>query len=123
MDRYYTKGHVLNYMARRSQMIDYTDLNWCVGHNKTEAPDGEYPVMCQKFDYNTDNESDYVWFRAKTKVKVSGGLIDLETAMTASAEIINECGYWGRFIEHFEFTQAVSTSVKPNVYFYVNFGS
>ena len=103
------------------------NVEWCVGDNRTEAPDGEYYVVTQMMDYNDGvrnyNPDSWQLWKSKTKVIVSGGLIDLETAMTASKEVKDKCGYWGGYIEDFSFRKTVSTSVEPNVCFYVSFGS
>ena len=72
-------------------------------NNKTDAPNGDYIISTKMIDYN--NKTSNVWknYQSKTKVEVRGGLLEIDTLLKASSEIIDACGYWGQFLEIVEY--------------------
>jgi hypothetical protein len=68
----------------------------------TDAPDGEYSVNIMAYNYNCDSGEDFKW-DSDTNVVVKDGQIDLDSALTTAAELMMKCGYWGVFIETFNY--------------------
>ena len=68
--------------------------------NTIDAPDGDYIISTKMMDYKL-NFNVNVWknYKSKTKVEVRDGLLETDSLLKASSEIINDCGYWGIFLE------------------------
>ena len=85
-----------------------------------DAPDGVYPVRHHSMDYRADNdihpkqfatEAEYrqalhAQFRdyiSETSVRVKDGKANLGDVYNASISILEQTGYWGKFIESLDF--------------------
>ena len=85
-----------------------------------DAPDGVYPVRHNSMDYRADNDiypkqfatnaeyqqaldaqfRDYI---SETSVRVKDGKANLGDVLNASISILEQTGYWGKFIESLDF--------------------
>ena len=78
---------------------DYVDL-------RINAPDGHYQVA--EFTFHMDGDDTYRWWVSKTLVKVEDGILDLRTLVKAAAEVREQHGYHGRFLEVVEYKELVN---------------
>ena len=76
--------------------------------NRINAPDGDYLILTKMLNYNTDKGSWEDW-QSKTKVEVRGGLLETSTLLKATEEVMNDCGYWGKFLEGIEYNPQSKT--------------
>jgi len=70
----------------------------------TVAPSGEFILTTNMPDYRQDNFDSRVW-NSKLRVTVTDHQIDRESAMLAAAELMAACGYYGTFIEGFDYSE------------------
>ena len=70
----------------------------------TEAPSGAYVVTTNMSDYRQDNFEPRDW-NSTYKVTISKGQIDQDSAFMAVAELMLASGYYGTFVEFFDFDE------------------
>lgn len=85
-----------------------------------DAPDGVYPVRHNSMDYRADNhihpksyptyeayrlalEAQFRDYISETSVRVKDGKANLGDVYNASLSILEQTGYWGKFIEDLYF--------------------
>ena len=89
-------------------------LKYCCDNNYTIAPDGEDFARKYSLDYSkkvpTIVHADFEEYKklckfhySDSKVVVRSGLIDIRSLLICSAEILNKTGYWGRYLERYNF--------------------
>ena len=70
--------------------------------------DGEYGLILDHYEEVESTSSDgrvawkrmeHVYYVSTHKVIIKDGLVDIDSAKEATAELLNRCGYWGVFIE------------------------
>ena len=71
--------------------------------------DGEYGLILDNYEEVESTSSDgrvgpwkrmeHVYYVSTHKVIIKDGLVDIDSAKEATAELLNRCGYWGVFIE------------------------
>ena len=94
---------------------DYVDL-------RINAPDGHYQVA--EFTFHMDGDDTYRWWVSKTLVKVEDGILDLRTLVKAAAEVREQHGYHGRFLEVVEYKELVNNKFSGRQgYLNVEWGS
>ena len=94
---------------------DYVDL-------RINAPDGKYQVA--EFTFHMDGDDTYWWWVSKTLVKVEDGILDLRTLVKAAAEVREQHGYHGRFLEVVEYKELVNNKFSGRQgYLNVEWGS
>ena len=98
---------------------DYVDL-------RINAPDGNYQVA--EFTFSWDRKADdygkYRWWVSKTLVKVEDGILDLRTLVKAAAEVREQHGYHGRFLEVVNYVELVNNKFSgPQGYLKIYWGS
>ena len=94
---------------------DYVDL-------RINAPDGHYQVA--EFTFHMDGDDNYRWWVSKTLVKVEDGILDLRTLVKAAAEVREQHGYHGRFLEVVEYKELVNNKFSGRQgYLNVEWGS
>jgi hypothetical protein len=86
----------------------YEDSEDWIDDLSTDAPCGSFEVICMMADYRQDNYDERKW-RSTTKVVVADQKIDQDTALAAVAEIMLASGYFGCFIENFDFDYDTNT--------------
>ena len=94
---------------------DYVDL-------RINAPDGKYQVA--EFTFHMDGDDTHRWWVSKTLVKVENGILDLRTLVKAAAEVREQHGYHGRFLEVVEYKELVNNKFSGRQgYLNVEWGS
>ena len=70
--------------------------------------DGEYGLILDHYEEVESTSSDgrvawnrmeHVYYVSTHKAIIKDGLVDIDSAKEATAELLNRCGYWGVFIE------------------------
>ena len=71
--------------------------------------DGEYGLILDNYEEVESTSSDgrvgpwkrmeHVYYVSTHKAIIKDGLVDIDSAKEATAELLNRCGYWGVFIE------------------------
>tara|TARA_Y100001963_G_C6753218_1_gene435288 strand:+ start:1217 stop:1498 length:282 start_codon:yes stop_codon:yes gene_type:complete len=82
----------------------------CLKTNRINAPDGDYFILTPMMDYKLKTDKP-IWktYKSKTKVEVRGGLLETGTLIKASSEIIDDCGYWGKYLEQVNYNSKDKT--------------
>ena len=103
------------------------DIVWCLDDNNVghvykhegggfdieyqaigDFEDGEYGLILDHYEEAESTSSDgrvawnrmeHVYYVSTHKVIIKDGLVDIDSAKEATAELLNRCGYWGVFIE------------------------
>ena len=98
--------HVVTPSMWYKEDTSYIDL-------RINAPDGHYQVA--EFTFRWDREADdygkYRWWGSKTLVKVEDGILDLRTLVKAAAEVREQHGYHGRYLENVEYVEEINTKL------------
>ena len=77
--------------------------------NTITLPDGNYRAYVKTVDYSNENWNDKgKTYYSNTNIVVRSGLIDLATILKATEEILLQNGYWGRFLEDYEFNDELN---------------
>lgn len=81
------------------------NCKWDIETDLTEAPDGRYLLTTQMFDYRKDQSPDYVFenWTSDILVTVENGRINKTEALKAADDLLQQCGYWGTFLEELEY--------------------
>ena len=81
------------------------NCKWDIDSNKTRAPDGRYLLTTEMFDYRKAQSPDYVFetWTSPIVVTVANGLINKQEALKAAEDLLEQCGYWGTFLEELEY--------------------
>ena len=81
------------------------NCKWDIDSNKTKAPDGRYHVTTEMFDYRKQQSPDYEFetWTSPVIVTVANGLINKQEALKAADDLLQQCGYWGTFLEELEY--------------------
>ena len=81
------------------------NCKWDIDSNKTKAPDGRYHITTEMFDYRKEQSPDYVFetWTSPVIVTVANGLINKQEALKAADDLLQQCGYWGTFLEELEY--------------------
>ena len=89
---------------------------------RINAHDGHYQVA--EFTFHMDGDDTYRWWVSKTLVKVEDGILDLRTLVKAAAEVREQHGYHGRFLEVVEYKELVNNKFSGRQgYLNVEWGS
>ena len=81
------------------------NCKWDIETDLTEAPDGRYLLTTEMFDYRKEQSPDYVfetWTSPKV-VTVENGRINKSEDLKAAEDLLDQCGYWGTFLEELEY--------------------
>ena len=81
------------------------NCKWDIETDLTEAPDGRYLLTTQMFDYRKEQSPDYVFetWTSPIVVTVENGRINKTEALKAAEDLLDQCGYWGTFLEELEY--------------------
>lgn len=81
------------------------NCKWDIESESTEAPDGRYLVTTEMFDYRKEQSPDYVFetWTSDVIVEVVNGKINRDQALRAANDLLQQCGYWGTFLEELEY--------------------
>ena len=81
------------------------NCKWDIETDLTEAPDGRYLLTTEMFDYRKDQSPDYVFenWTSDILVTVENGRINKSEALKAADDLLQQCGYWGTFLEELEY--------------------
>lgn len=81
------------------------NCKWDIETDLTEAPDGRYLLTTEMFDYRKDQSPDYVFenWTSDILVTVENGRINKTEALKAADDLLQQCGYWGTFLEELEY--------------------
>ena len=81
------------------------NCKWDIETDLTEAPDGRYLLTTEMFDYRTEQSPDYVFetWTSPIVVTVENGRINKTEALKAAEDLLDQCGYWGTFLEELEY--------------------
>ena len=81
------------------------NCKWDIETDLTEAPDGRYLLTTEMFDYRKDQSRDYVFedWTSDILVTVENGRINKTEALKAADDLLQQCGYWGTFLEELEY--------------------
>ena len=81
------------------------NCKWDIESESTEAPDGRYLVTTEMFDYRKEQSPDYVFetWTSDIVVTVENGRINKDQALRAANDLLQQCGYWGTFLEELEY--------------------
>lgn len=81
------------------------NCKWDMETDLTEAPDGRYLLTTQMFDYRKEQSPDYVFenWTSDILVTVENGRINKSEALKAADDLLQQCGYWGTFLEELEY--------------------
>lgn len=81
------------------------NCKWDIESELTEAPDGRYLVTTEMFDYRKEQSPDYVFetWTSDVIVEVVNGKINRDQALRAANDLLQQCGYWGTFLEELEY--------------------
>lgn len=88
------------------------NCKWDIESESTEAPDGRYLVTTEMFDYRKEQSPDYVFetWTSDVIVEVVNGKINREQALKAADDLLQQCGYWGTFLEELEYKGGTTLS-------------
>jgi len=91
-------------------MKDKFHLQYSCNHNRVNAPDGEYIIKHEMYDWTSlnvhrksDDDMTIRDYFSKNKVIVRGGLVDIATLEDCYREIQSQHNYHGVFIESIGF--------------------
>lgn len=81
------------------------NCKWDIETDLTEAPDGRYLLTTEMFDYRKSQSPDYVFenWTSDILVTVENGRINKTEALKAADDLLQQCGYWGTFLEELEY--------------------
>ena len=81
------------------------NCKWDIESELTEAPDGRYLLTTEMFDYRKEQSPDYVFetWTSDIVVTVENGRINKDQALKAANDLLQQCGYWGTFLEELEY--------------------
>lgn len=81
------------------------NCKWDIETDLTEAPDGRYLLTTEMFDYRKEQSPDYVFenWTSDILVTVENGRINKTEALKAADDLLQQCGYWGTFLEELEY--------------------
>ena len=81
------------------------NCKWDIESELTEAPDGRYLLTTEMFDYRKEQSPDYVFetWTSDIVVEVVNGKINKDQALRAANDLLQQCGYWGTFLEELEY--------------------
>lgn len=81
------------------------NCKWDIESDLTEAPDGRYLLTTEMFDYRKEQSPDYVFetWTSDIVVEVVNGKINKDQALRAANDLLQQCGYWGTFLEELEY--------------------
>ena len=81
------------------------NCKWDIETDLTEAPDGRYLLTTEMFDYRKEQSPDYVFetWTSPIVVTVENGRINKTEALKAAKDLLDQCGYWGTFLEELEY--------------------
>lgn len=81
------------------------NCKWDIESESTEAPDGRYLLTTEMFDYRKEQSPDYVFetWTSDIVVTVENGRINKDQALKAANDLLQQCGYWGTFLEELEY--------------------
>lgn len=81
------------------------NCKWDIESELTEAPDGRYLLTTEMFDYRKEQSPDYVFetWTSDIVVTVENGRINKDQALRAANDLLQQCGYWGTFLEELEY--------------------
>jgi len=82
---------------------DITDYSGWEEDLSTNAPSGDYVVTIELPDFRQDNYTPRSW-NSHLRVKVDDEQVDQDSALMAAAELMLSCGYYGTFVEKFEYS-------------------
>ena len=81
------------------------NCKWDIETDLTEAPDGRYLLTTEMFDYRKEQSPDYTFetWSSPIVVTVENGRINKTEALKAAEDLLDQCGYWGTFLEELEY--------------------
>ncbi len=81
------------------------NCKWDIETDLTEAPDGRYLLTTEMFDYRKEQSPDYTFetWTSPIVVTVENGRINKTEALKAADDLLDQCGYWGTFLEELEY--------------------
>ena len=81
------------------------NCKWDIESELTEAPDGRYLITTEMFDYRKEQSPDYTFetWTSPVVVTVENGRINQQEALKAADDLLQQCGYWGAFLEALEY--------------------
>ena len=81
------------------------NCKWDIETDLTEAPDGRYLLTTEMFDYRKEQSPDYTFenWTSDVLVTVENGRINKAEALEAADDLLQQCGYWGTFLEELEY--------------------
>ena len=81
------------------------NCKWDIETDLIEAPDGRYLLTTEMFDYRKEQSPDYVFetWTSPIVVTVENGRINKTEALKAAEDLLDQCGYWGTFLEELEY--------------------
>ena len=81
------------------------NCKWDIKTDLTEAPDGRYLLTTEMFDYRKEQSPDYTFetWTSPIVVTVENGRINKTEALKAAEDLLDQCGYWGTFLEELEY--------------------
>ena len=88
------------------------NCKWDIESELTEAPDGRYLLTTEMFDYRKEQSPDYVFetWTSDILVTVENGKINKQEALKAADDLLQQCGYWGTFLEELEYKGGTTLS-------------
>lgn len=88
------------------------NCKWDIESELTEAPDGRYLLTTEMFDYRKEQSPDYVFetWTSDIVVTVENGRINKDQALKAADDLLQQCGYWGTFLEELEYKGGTTLS-------------
>ena len=88
------------------------NCKWDIESELTEAPDGRYLLTTEMFDYRKEQSPDYVFetWTSDIVVTVENGRINKDQALKAANDLLQQCGYWGTFLEELEYKGGTTLS-------------
>ena len=88
------------------------NCKWDIESELTEAPDGRSLLTTEMFDYRKEQSPDYVFetWTSDVIVEVVDGKINKDQALKAADDLLAQCGYWGTFLEEFEYKGGTTLS-------------
>ena len=81
------------------------NCKWDIETDLPEAPDGRYLLTTEMFDYRKEQRPDYTFetWTSPIVVTVENGRINKTEALKAAEDLLDQCGYWGTFLEELEY--------------------
>lgn len=88
------------------------NCKWDIETDLTEAPDGRYLLTTEMFDYRKEQSPDYTFetWTSPIVVTVEDGRINKQEALKAADDLLEQCGYWGTFLEELEYKGGTTMS-------------